>query len=218
MAVTSRDEQQQQHWSATFAANPDMYGLAPSEAAVAAADAFAAAGVTTVLELGAGQGRDTLYLARRSFHVHALDYAPEALEAIEAHAGAAGLADRVSVELHDVRQPLPIDDAGVDASYSHMLLCMALTTPELETLAADLRRVVRPGGLVVYTARTTDDAHYGAGVAHGDDMYEHGGFVVHFFDRALVDRLAEGFELVDVTEFTEGELPRRLFRVTMRRT
>jgi SAM-dependent methyltransferase len=217
MAMTSRDEQQQ-HWSATFAANPDMYGLEPSEAVVAAADVFAAAGVTTVLELGAGQGRDTLFLARRGFHVHALDYAPEGLEAVEGHAAATGLGDRVSVEIHDIRQRLPVEDAGVDASYSHMLLCMALTTPELEGLVADLRRVVRPGGLVVYTARTTDDAHYGAGVAHGDDMYENGGFVVHFFDRALVARLSSGFELVDVTEFTEGELPRRLVRVTMRRT
>jgi SAM-dependent methyltransferase len=215
--VPARDEQQQ-HWSATFAANPDMYGLEPSEAAIAAADVFAAAGVTTVLELGAGQGRDTLYLARQGFNVRALDYAPEGLEAIAAYADAAALGERVSLELHDVRQRLPIDDAGVDASYSHMLLCMALTTPELERLVADLRRVVRSGGLVVYTARTTDDAHYGSGVAHGDDMYENGGFLVHFFDRALINRLSSGFELVDITEFTEGELPRRLVRVTMRRT
>jgi hypothetical protein len=47
-------------------------------------------------------------------------------------------------------------------------------------------------------------------------MYEHGGFIVHFFDRALIDRLAVGFELIDVTDFTEGELPRRLARVTIR--
>jgi SAM-dependent methyltransferase len=215
--VTPADEQRE-HWSATFAAHPEMYGDEPSEAAIAAADVFAAAGVATVVELGAGQGRDTLYLIRRGFHVHAIDYAPEGLDAIEAKAGAAGLADRVTVDMHDVRQRLPFADAGVDASYSHMLLCMALTTLELDELVAELRRVVRPGGLVVYTVRTKEDAHYGAGVAHGDDMYEHGGFVVHFFDRALIDRLAAGFTLVDVTEFTEGELPRRLARVTMRRT
>ena len=214
--MTPADEQRQ-HWSTTFAAHPEMYGDEPSGAAVAAADLFAAAGATTVLELGAGQGRDTLYLARRGFHVHALDYAPEALEAIQAKAGAAGAADQVTAEIHDVRQRLPFADDSVDVSFSHMLFCMALTTPELDRLVADLRRVVRPGGLVVYTARTTEDAHYGAGIAHGDDMYEHGGFVVHFFDRALIDRLASGFTLVDVTEFTEGELPRRLVRVTMRR-
>jgi len=214
--VTSADEQRQ-HWSTTIAAHPEMYGNEPSEAAVAAADLFAAARATTVLELGAGQGRDTLYLARRGFRVLALDYAPEGLDAIEAKAGAAGIADQVTVEIHDVRRRLPFADDSVDVSFSHMLFCMALTTPELDRLVADLRRVVRPGGLVVYTARTTDDAHYGDGIAHGDDMYEHGGFVVHFFDRALIDRLASGFTLVDVTEFTEGALPRRLARVTMRR-
>jgi hypothetical protein len=77
--------------------------------------------------------------------------------------------------------------------------------------------VLRPGGHVVYTVRTTGDAHYGTGIARGDDMYEHGGFVVHFFDRTLIERLSAGFMLVDVTEFTEGELRRRLARVTMRR-
>jgi hypothetical protein len=93
---------------------------------------------------------------------------------------------------------------------------MALTTVELERLAGELRWVLRPGGLVVYTARTTADAHYGTGTPRGDDMYENGGFIVHFFDRALIYRLAVGFKLIDVTDFTEGELPRRLARVTMR--
>lgn len=39
-------------------------------------------------------------------------------------------------------------------------------------------------------------------------MYEHGGFTVHFFDLALIERLAAGFELIEVTDFTEGDLPR----------
>jgi len=97
-----------------------------------------------------------------------------------------------------------------------MLFCMAFTTSELQRLADEMGRVVRPGGLVVYTARTTEDVHYRTGIPRGDDMYEHGGFIVHFFDRALIDRLAIGFDLLDVREFTEGDLPRRLWRVTMR--
>jgi len=207
---------QQAHWAATFEANPDMYGTDPSAPGLAAAQAFAAAGHDSVLELGAGQGRDTLYLARRGLHVTALDIAPGTVETISAKAHAAGLADMVSVARHDMREPLPLPEASIDASYSHMLFCMALTTGELDRLAGELARVVRRGGLVVYTARTTADAHYGAGTPRGEDMYEHGGFIVHFFDRALIERLAAGFELLDVTDFTEGDLPRRLARVTMR--
>ena len=37
------------------------------------------------------------------------------------------------------------------------------------------------------------------------------------FDRALVDRLATGFILLDLSAFEEGDLPRRLWRITLRR-
>ena len=80
-----------------------------------------------------------------------------------------------------------------------------------------MRRVLRPGGMHVYTVRHTGDAHYGVGTPHGQDMYENGGFIVHFFDRALVERLAAGSTLLEVTAFEEGALPRRLWRVTLRR-
>jgi SAM-dependent methyltransferase len=206
---------QQQHWEATFAANPDMYGTDPAEPALAAAECFAEVHAHRVLELGAGQGRDTLFLADRDFHVVALDYAQVALDTIATKAAAAGLASRVSVVRHDAHDQLPFADDSFDAHYSHMLFCMALTTPELVRLAAEIRRVLRPGGLAVYTVRHADDAHYGTGIPHGDGMYEQGGFVVHFFDRDLVDRLASGFELVDVVPFIEGGLPRKLWRVTM---
>jgi hypothetical protein len=73
-------------------------------------------------------------------------------------------------------------------------------------------RVLRPGGLFIYTVRHTGDAHYGQGIAHGDDIYER--FAVHFFSRTLVDDLAAGWTLQEVHPFDEGDLPRRLWRVT----
>jgi len=44
-----------------------------------------------------------------------------------------------------------------------------------------------------------------------------GGFIVHFFDRALVDQLAAGFEVLEIADFEEGDLPRRLWRITEQR-
>jgi len=208
---------QQEHWTHTFAAHPDMYGTEPSAPARAAADLFRAEGVATILELGAGQGRDALFFARQGFRVQAADFAADATAAIAAKAAAAGLDASLTALRHDAREPLPVDAGAFDACYAHMLLCMALTTAEIKRLVGEVRRVLRPGGLFVYTVRTTDDAHYRAGIARGDDMYEHGGFIVHFFSRALVERLATGWTLLDVTDVEEGKLPRRLVRVTMRR-
>jgi len=208
---------QRQHWETTLQANPQMYGTEPSAPGRHAASRFATDGLTRVLELGAGQGRDTLALLGAGLEVTALDYTSAPLAGIRDAASDGGLAARLTTLVHDVRQPLPFTDASFDACYSHMLFTMALTSDELANLASEVHRVLRPGGLCIYTVRHVGDAHYGAGRDLGDNLYENGGFVVHFFDRPLLHRLAEGFELQDVTAFEEGGLPRRLWRITMRR-
>ncbi|MEU4114541.1 class I SAM-dependent methyltransferase [Kitasatospora sp. NPDC028055] len=207
-------EAQRAHWQQTYRSHPGMYGEQPSAPARHAARAFAAAGAREVLELGAGHGRDALHFARTGFSVLATDFSPTGLGQLRTTAAAQGLAERVRTTVHDVRAPLPLPDASVDAVFAHMLLCMALSTPEVEALVTEVRRVLRPGGTFVYTVRHTGDAHYGAGTGHGDDIWEHGGFAVHFFPRELVDRLAEGWHLAEVHAFEEGDLPRRLWRIT----
>jgi SAM-dependent methyltransferase len=201
-----------------LSSRPDRFGAEPSAPARAAAELFASAGARDLLELGAGQGRDALAFALSGLRVQALDFSPSGVEAIRAKARAAGLDEMLTAAVHDCRDPLPFTDESFDACYSHMLYCMALTTPRLEAMSAEVRRILRPGGLQVYTVRSTADPDHGVGDARGDDMYEMNGFVVHFFSRELVERLAEGFELLEVAEFEEGELPRRLFRVTQRKS
>ncbi|WP_274911540.1 class I SAM-dependent methyltransferase [Streptomyces sp. WZ-12] len=206
--------EQRRHWQETYSVHPGMYGDEPSAAARYAAEAFRAAGAARVLELGAGHGRDALHFAREGFAVHATDFSRTALDQLSATARAQGLGDRIATTVHDVREPLPLADGSADAVFAHMVLCMALSTQEIRSLVNEVRRVLRPGGVFVYTVRHTGDVHYGAGTAHGDDIYEHGGFAVHFFPRHLVDALAAGWRLADVHAFEEGGLPRRLWRIT----
>lgn len=208
---------QREQWQATFDANPDLYGTGPSEPGAHAVGLFAREQIHHLLELGAGQGRDTLAFLHAGLIVTALDYTVGTLARLHQVATDAGQASRLTTVAHDVREPLPLSDHGFDAVYSHMLFNMALTTAQLETLSGEVHRVLRPGGLHIYTVRHTGDAHCGAGTSHGDSMFGNGGFIVHFFDRALVDRLAGGFTLLDLTSFEEGGLPRRLWRITLRR-
>jgi SAM-dependent methyltransferase len=212
-----RAAEQRRHWERTYAANPGMYGGEASDPARYAAEVFRHAGARDVLELGAGHGRDALFFAGAGFSVVAADFSDVGLSQLRDGAAEAGLADRVRTVTHDVRTPLPFPDASVDAVYAHMLLCMALSTQEIRALVRGVARVLRPGGAFVYTVRHEGDAHFGAGADRGDDIWEHGGFAVHFFSRALVDELAEGWTLREVDPFEEGALPRRLWRVTQTR-
>ncbi len=209
---------QRGHWQRMFVQHTQMFGNEPSYAAVKACDLFKARGVRRVLELGSGQGRDTIFFAEQGFEVCALDYSEEGLDAVMKEAKAHNVSSLVGTTCHDVRRTLPFDDGIFDACYSHMLYCMALTTPELEELSGEVRRILKPGGLNIYTVRNADDPHYRTGADHGDDMWEiTGGFVVHFFDRETVQRLAKGYDVIDIEEFEETGLPKRLYLVTLKK-
>jgi len=208
---------QQQYWEETFSQTTDMFGSDSSVPARIAAKLFQKERKKRILELGGGQGRDTLFFARNRFQVNVLDYSEKAVTTITEKAKKLGLSDLVLARQHDVRETLPFKDETFDACYSHMLYCMALTTSELEQLSREVLRVLRPAGLNVYTVRHTGDPHYGTGIHRGEDMYEIGGFIVHFFSREKIEHLAKGYEIISVDEFEEGDLPRKLFRVTLRK-
>ena len=208
---------QKDFWDSTYIANPQMYGAQASEPGKYAASLFREKHLSSVLELGSGHGRDTGALLEAGLRVTALDYSAEALSQLSGAFAEDSRRKRLTVVGHDVRQALPFVDSAFDACYSHMLYNMALSDQELVFLGSEVRRVLVDGGIQVYTVRHVGDAHFGAGAQIGQMMYENGGFIVHFFDRELVEKLASGFEILDISEFSEGALPRRLWRVTQRK-
>lgn len=208
---------QRPHWEQMYAQHPEMFGLDPSEPARKAVEVFKQEGITTILELGAGQGRDTFFFARSGLQVCAVDYSERGVQAITSKAQALGLSQSVTAICHDIRQPLPVDTAAFGGCYSHMLYCMALTTAKLDTLSGEIRRILQPGGINIYTVRNIHDAHYRQGIHRGEDMYEMGGFIVHFFSQEKIQQLAKGYEMVNIEAYEEGDLPRKLFCVTLRK-
>ncbi len=211
------EDRQQLHWNESFSLDPEFFGTAPSYAAEQALRCLAKEGVAGVLELGAGQGRDALFFAGRGLRVICLDYSQEAVDRIRLKAIEDGLEDRIETITHDVRLPLPFGDNSLESCYSHMLYCMDFTTGQLVALTKEIRRVLKPGGLNILTVRHTGDPHYGQGISHGDNRFENDGFIVHFFDQGLIERIAAGFDLINISEFEEGELPRKLFLVILKK-
>lgn len=209
---------QQPHWENTFESTCSKFGDKPSYPARKAVAIFEKEGKNKILELGCGQGRDTCFFVSKGFHVYSLDYTESGLKTVKDKVKNMGLSDSIVTIKHDVKNPLPFENEIFDVCYSHMLYCMALTTAELEFLNSEIKRVLKPGGLNIYTARHTGDVQYKTGIHRGEDLYEiAGGFIVHFFSREKVERLAKGYKSLELEEFEEGKLPRKLYLAIMRK-
>jgi len=187
-----------------------MFGFEPSIAAIKSLKFLKG---KNIVELGAGLGRDTIFFAQNFVHIEALDYSNKAIETIKKKSKDLNLSNFIKAKVFDVRKKLPFENNSVDACFSHMLYCMALSNLDLENLNKEIFRILKPGGINIYTVRHTDDGDYKNGDHMGEDLYENDGFIVHFFSKDKVNQLSKDFEILDIEKFEEGSFPRKLFKV-----
>ena len=185
----------------------------PSIPAKKALKLFQEKKIKKIVEIGAGLGRDAIFFAKNSIHTTALDYSPSGIKIINQKTKINNLKDYISTKLFDVRQKLPFKDNSIEACYSHMLYCMALTSKDLEKLNNEIHRILKPDGINIYTVRHENDGDFKKGIHRGENLYENDGFIVHFFSEKKVNSLLDGFRNVTIEKFEEGDFPRKLFFV-----
>ena len=194
-----------------------MFGLEPSIAAKQSIELFKEKNIKNIIELGAGLGRDTIFFAQNSINVKALDYSPSAIRIINEKAEKKNLTNLVSTKIFDIRKKLPFENNSIEACFSHMLYCMALSSLELNNLNDEILRVLKPNGINIYTVRHTKDGDYKNGIHRGEDLYENDGFIIHFFSKNKINQLSKGFQILNIENFEEGKFPRKLFKVILKK-
>ena len=96
-----------------------------------------------ILDVACGRGTSAVHLAGRfECHVTGLDFGAENIAAAEALAAERGLARRTTFRQGDA-EGLPFDGGAFDAVVSECSFC---TFPDKATAAAQMMRVLRPGG------------------------------------------------------------------------
>ena len=210
-------DQQSQYWEKNFLSKPEMFGSQASKAAVNTLKIFKEQNIEKIVELGAGLGRDSIFFAKNSIHVSALDYSSTAIKTINKKTSENKLSNFISAKIFDVRKKLPFKDSSVEACFSHMLYCMALSNSDLKNLNNEVLRILKPGGINIYTVRNTSDDDYKNGIHISEDLYENDGFIVHFFSEEKIKKITDGFSFKNIESFEEGTFPRKLFRIILKK-
>ena len=189
-----------------------MFGLEASEPAKKSLKIFQENNINTIIELGAGLGRDSIYFSINNLSVTSLDYSQTGINIINKKINKDKLKN-IKTKVFDIRQKLPFEDNSIDGCFSHMLYCMALSNQNLFNLNKEICRILKPDGLNIYTVRNEHDGDYKNGIHRGEDMYENDGFIVHFFNKTKINQLTDGFKNIKIESFEEGTFPRKLYFV-----
>ncbi len=134
-------------WNEIYRREGNVF-VEPHEALPVIAGLLQARAPATVLDLGCGNGRHVVYLARQGFRVFGLDSSPEALALTRQWLEAEGLTAEVC--LGSMFEPLPYPDDFFDAIVSIQVIHHAeLAT--IRRIVQEIGRVLKPHGLVCVT-------------------------------------------------------------------
>ena len=154
---------------------------------------------STILELGCGEGNDSIYFAEIGHNIVATDFSDVAIEQNKERWVNPGL----TFSVQDMSQPLQFDDASFDVVYARLSLHYFADKTTRE-IFHELAHVLKPGGALYFMCKSTDDHIYGQGEKIEADMYELKGHVRHFFSKdysiALLDEAGLRAENIETGE------------------
>lgn len=162
----------------------------------------------TVIEFGAGTGKNTEWLVSRSARLVCLDYSIGMLSRARARVRGAAFV------VHDIRLPWPVATGVADVVVGNLVL---EHVQHLAPLFSECARVLRPGG-VLYCCELHPFRQWRGGQAHfaGEDgQAVHVPAFTHTIAEYLNVAIAHGFRLAHLGEWVEptapeGALPRLL--------
>lgn len=142
----------------------------------------------TLLDVGCGNGKDSLYFAQRGIHVTSVDFSGTAIEQLKQK-----IAEKELLNINAIKKDivyLDIDDNSFDVIYAH--LSLQYFDDEITAKIFDrLHRILRPGGMIFIRCKSTDDHLYGQGEKIGNDTFLKG-HIRHFFSKEyMIEKLSQ---------------------------
>jgi SAM-dependent methyltransferase len=190
-------------WNKVYSNDASFFGEGPSNFGLDCYEEFKRNGVKRILELGCGQGRDTIFFASNGIDVVAIDLSQIAVDALSKIAIERDLPIRPIV--HDAGKGIPYHGSYFDAVYSHMFFNMRFSADNLKYLLIEVNRVLKNDGLNLFSVRSDHDAMYRRGALVEEDIYDINGFQIRFFTKFDIEEIITktGFDLYEITEAYE---------------
>lgn len=133
----------------------------------------------TLLDVGCGNGKDSIYFAKKGLHVTAVDFSSTAIEQLKQT-----IAEKALSNINTIKEDilyLDMDDNSFDVIYAH--LSLQYFDDEITTRIFDkLYKILKPEGMIFIRCKSKDDHLYGQGEKIGDDMFIKG-HIRHFFSK-----------------------------------
>lgn len=159
--------------------------------------------IYSILELGCGQGRDSIFFSQFGHNVNAFDISPIAIEFINKTKDLLGITN-LTPSVFDIEKPLEFNEDSFDLIYSNLAL-QFFELEKLNQIFNNVAKVLKKKSPFIFSTKKIGDKYYNFGTKVNENAFEYKGIIRYFYDaEQLKDLLSEKFDILqfDAAEHT----------------
>ena len=162
---------------------------APNNFAQRAYERIKSKNLKTLLDVGCGNGRDSLYFFQKGLQVTAIDFSESGIQNLKnKEPGIKTLQQNI----HDIQFP----KNTFDVIYAHLSLHY-FDDQTTNTIFHALYAILKEHGLLFVKCKSTNDPLFGKGEMIAEDMYREG-HVRHFFSKEYMKEKLKDFKILQI--------------------
>ena len=183
-----REEKIISYWSDMYS-RPNVFGTGPTKLAKMANDLIYDKSIKNILEIGCGQGRDSIFFSEKGYFVETFDISENAITFVNKTKKSFNLKNLNAI-VHDVTEPFSYPNNSFDFVYSNLAL-QFFDINSLEKIFDNIYRVMKDEATILFSTKKKGDKYYDFGTKISEDTYEHKGITRYFYDKPVLENMLE---------------------------
>jgi cyclopropane fatty-acyl-phospholipid synthase-like methyltransferase len=151
---------------------------------------------STLLDIGSGDGRDSIYFAKKGFKVTSIDFSKSSIKLLKNELNKRKISE-ITAYFANI-ESMNLKGNSFDIIYAH--LSLQYFDDEITTkIFNKIFQTLKKGGIFFIKCKSTNDALYGKGTKISENIYIKG-HLRHFFSKEYMRKKLQNFEILKIRQ------------------
>ena len=178
------------YWNDIYS-KQNYFGTGPTILALEAHELIKNNSITNILELGCGQGRDSLFFANFGHNVIATDISENAINSVKKIKNEQNIGN-LELHLHDSLNPFNFTDLKFELIYSNLAL-QFFNLKQLSGILSNIKKIMKPNSFFLFSTKKSGDKYFNFGNKISENSFEYNGITRFFFNKSELENILKNY-------------------------
>ena len=178
------------YWNDIYS-KQNYFGTGPTILALEAHELIKNNSITNILELGCGQGRDSLFFANFGHNVIATDISENAINFVKKIKNEQNIKN-LELYLHDTLNAFTFNNSKFGLVYSNLAL-QFFDLNQLSQIFSNIKKTMKPDSFFLFSTKKSGDKYFNFGNKISENSFEYNGITRFFFSKSELENILKNY-------------------------